>query len=708
MRWSGRRSRDDLATPADDELLLDHLADATVVVDERSTIVHLNPAACRLFGYVADHMPEHLDALLPADDRQRHAALVRRYADGDAEQRTMAARAPVTAVRCDGTEFPAQVSLSRHPSDDGSALYIAVVRDISEWRRLEHNNEALQFLLAGMLESTDTELAVVDEHLMVVTANSSFRRQFVSGADPTGMSLGELAGRVSDPPLLDILQAVRDAVELDGEVRLFCCASVAGGDRWFDVTATPLRIRPGAMLRARDVTVLVDAARVGVTDRVHDTLTGLLSRDRLEALMAADLERHGTAGLCVTMLDIDQFGLVKETLGYHAGDEVLQQVAVHLQRHVPEQGRVARMAGDTFCVTFRPVDATEVDRVSSELRDAVRQPVTVRGRTTRITASVGSTVTGQGATVDHSLQEAETAMQEAKRRGGNRCVLYAPAINSSQDNTMRVWNALRSALQFRQMEVWFQPVVSLGTERPIAIEALCRWHHPQFGDVSPGEFIPIAERNSEILHIGSFVHGRSAEVMNHLRASRALPLRNFQVSINASPNEIAWPQFAGNLLARIRANEASPEWFALEVTERALVMKDEAVRANLAMLADAGITVTLDDYGTGYSSLEQLVSLNVTRVKIDRSFVARMVDDEPTQRLVTAMITMADDLRMDTVAEGVETEQQAAMLRALGCRSAQGFLYAPAVPETELMAVLSDLLLASSRVDAAAALATRR
>lgn len=326
----------------------------------------------------------------------------------------------------------------------------------------------------------------------------------------------------------------------------------------------------------------------------------------------------------------------------------------------------------------------------------------------RITASVGSTVTHDVTTVDHALQEAETAMQEAKRRGGNRCVLFAPSITSPQDDTMRLWNALRTALQFRQMEVWFQPVVSLGSERPIAVEALCRWHHPQFGDVSPGEFIPIAERNSEILHIGSFVHGRAAEVMHHLRATRSLPLRSFQVSINASPSEIAWPQFAVNLLARIRANDAFPEWFALEVTERALVMNDDAVRTNLAMLADAGITITLDDYGTGYSSLEQLVRLNVSRVKIDRSFVSRMVDDESTHRLVAAMVAMAADLQMDTVAEGVETHQQAALLRSMGCHSAQGFLFAPAVPETELVPVLGDLLLASSRVDAAAAVASLR
>jgi diguanylate cyclase (GGDEF)-like protein len=618
---------------------------------------------------------------------------------GDDTTRTMAARSAVTGRRRDGSEFPAQVALSTWRPDGGEPQYVAVIRDLSEWRRLEHSNEQLRYLLTGILESTETEVAVVNDQLMIVTANSAFRAMFVAGSDPTGMSLAELTGRVSDPPMLDILEAVRSAVEHDGEVRLFCCSPGSHGSRdqrWFDVTATPLRISPGAIVRARDVTDLVEAARAGVAHRTHDSLTGLLTRDHIESLLATDIDRQRGDRICVTMVDIDQFGVVKETLGYRGADEVLQQVAMQLERRVPKDGRVARMVGDTFCITFRPGDDLEVDRVSSDLRDAVRQPVTVRGRTIRITASVGSTLTTRTVTADTAIQQAERAMQEAKRRGGNRCVLYAPGIDASQDTAMRLWTALRGALQFRQMEVWFQPVVSLATDRPIAIEALCRWHHPQFGDVSPGEFIPLAERNSEILHIGSFVHGRSSEVMKHLRSSRTLPLRQFQVSINASPNEIAWPAFADNLLARLRANEALPEWFALEVTERALLLPDDAVRTNLAILADAGVTITLDNFGTGVSSLERLDTLRVRRVKIDRSFVNRMLDDERAQRLVAAMITMAHDLGMDTVAEGVETAEQAAALRALGCRSAQGFLYAPAVPETELLAVLGDLLATTS------------
>ncbi len=695
MRATSRRAVQAVPAQAssfdDGRDFIDHLSDAVVVVDAHWRIVLINEPAQRMFATDPDRPPTSLGDLFPLRASERSSDRMRTFEAASEALRAMSSRRQVLGRRLDGTDFPAQLSISTWTPLDHPPLLLAVVRDLTEWVRLEHSKEQLEELLAGILESTQSELAVVDEHLMVITANSAFRREFLGGADPTGMSLGELAGSVGDAAMLDVLDVVRQAVEFDDEVRVFVRDHVDPFERWLDVTATPLRIRPGAVLRATDVTELVQAARAGRSDRIQDTLTGLLSREGIEELLAAEFQRSSSRELCVTMLDVDQFTVVSRTLGYSAGDELLRQVAMNLQRHVPEHGRLARMVGDTFCVTFHPDSPLDVDRVSAELRDAVRQPVGVRGRTMRITASVGTTLTHPGDTVEHVIREAELAMQEANRRGGNRCVPYSPDLAVSQEGVIRVWNALRSALQFRQMEVWFQPVVSLADGRPIAAEALCRWHHPEFGDVSPAEFIPIAERNSEILNIGSFVHGRAAEMMNVLRSTRSQPLRNFQISVNASPNELAWPQFADNLLARLRANEARPEWFALEITEQGLLQPDDAVRANLRTIADAGMTLSLDDFGAGYSSLERLRNIEVNRVKIDRKFVASMMDNDRSDRLIGAIISLADELGMETVAEGVETSEQAARLRALGCRAAQGFLFAPAVPDGELIAVLRDL-----------------
>jgi diguanylate cyclase (GGDEF)-like protein len=554
----------------------------------------------------------------------------------------------------------------------------------------EPGAEELAVLVTGILESAHAEIAVIDDDTTIIAANEPFRAQFLGGGDPTGMSLAELAARTDDPPMLDMLDAARQALSFDAEVSMFANDRVLNRDRWLDVTVTPLGVRPGVVLRARDVTDLVTAARESHLGRDHDVLTGLLSPHGLHEALDDDLH-HTASTLCVVMLDIDQFHVIRQTLGYGAADDLVLEVARNLQRQVPKGGRLARLEGDQFCVTFQPESPLDVDRVASELRDAVRQPVNIRGRNVRITASVGSTLVTSDLGIEAALQQAELAKQEAGRRGGNRCVNFSPELSEPQEGMVRLWNALRSALQFRQMEVWFQPVVSLATDRPVGAEALCRWHHPQFGDVSPGEFIPIAERNSEILNIGSFVHGRAAEMMNAVRASRTHALGGFQISVNASPNELAWPEFAKNMLARIRANDALPEWFALEVTEKALLQRDDAVQANLRAIAEAGVTLSLDDFGTGYSSLERLRDIPVNRVKIDRKFVLAMLENERSERLIAAIIALADELGIDTVAEGVETADQAARLRALGCHSAQGFLYAPAVPDSELVAVLRDL-----------------
>jgi len=551
-------------------------------------------------------------------------------------------------------------------------------------------------LLDAVLESARAEIAVADESGVIIATNSAFRRHFFRDGDPTGMRLDQLVAQTDQQPMLDMLQLLAGALHGSTEISMFSRETFLDTDRWYEVTAASLGDHPGAVLRAHDVTELVHASQNGSHSRTQDVLTGVLTEQGLRDALREEMVR-ALSTRCVVMLDIDQFSVIRQTLGYEAADETVRQVALSLQRHVPHGGHLARMMGDEFCITFEPQSVLDVDQVSSALRDAVRQPMTIRGRSVRITASVGITMTDPDANLDLAMQHAELAMQEAGKRGGNRCVVYAPELAEPQEGMMRLWNALRSALQFRQMEVWFQPVVSLATDRPVAAEALCRWHHPQFGDIAPGVFIPIAERNSEILNIGSFVHGRSAEVMNVLRSSRTTSLGNFQISVNASPNELAWPEFAKNMLARIKANDALPEWFALEVTEKALQQRDPNVMVNLQIIRDAGVTISLDDFGTGYSSLERLRDLPVDRVKIDRTFVATLMENERTERLIAAIITLADELGIDTVAEGVETSEQAAKLRSLGCKSAQGFLFAPAVPDSELVAVLRDLSTASAR-----------
>lgn len=561
----------------------------------------------------------------------------------------------------------------------------AADNDTAEGARLDE-------LLSDVIEATATQVAVMGPEGAVVTANSAFRLAFASGGDPTGRRLDELGGLTTPQARADLVSAVHGALEVRGEVAMFVHDGAAIIRRWWEVSVAPLTA--GAVLRLRDVTELVEAARAGSSSRGRDPETGLLGPEAVEPHLQAVLDRTADRLACVAAFRIDQLGLVTSALGDVGAGEMVQQVATTVRHCLPPRSDLGR-TGDSFIAMFDAADDLEVDRVVSAIGDAVRQPVTTRGRTMRVTASIGFV------TVDPARREelmpsdliarADAALREATARGGNRVVAFGAHTDAAAVSTVRLWNELRNAIQYRQMEVWFQPIVNLTTRHPVAAEALSRWHHPQLGDVSPDEFIPSAERNAEILNIGAFVHDRSTQVSRALRTDTTTRLPNFHLCINVAVEELAWPHFASSLLTRIASNDARPDWFSLEVPERSLDLGDRAVRDNLAALASAGIVLTLDGFGRSVPLLPQLIDLGIRRVKFDRALIAQLLVDRRVERVITSLVQLAVALGLDTIATGVETEEQALLLAHLGCRSGQGFLFSPAVPETDLSRVLRDL-----------------
>lgn len=399
--------------------------------------------------------------------------------------------------------------------------------------------------------------------------------------------------------------------------------------------------------------------------------------------------------LGVAAVQIDQTPVVRAALGDGAVEDIVTQVSAALRLVLPGGTELLDDGLGTLHLIFPVETEGALDRDAAAIRDAARQPVTVTARTMRVTASVGYAVlpgdVDDASVAEATVAAAELACADAGRRGGNRCVRHAPDDRDSPESQLELWNALRTALQYRQLEVWFQPIVDLRTGSAAAAEALCRWHHPHLGDVAPVEFIQSAERNSEILTIGSFVHERAAQVVRARRADSTTRLGNFQVSMNAAVEELRWPQFAHSLLTRLSTDGTRPEWFALEIPGRAVEDDDPVVTENLASIAAAGVTLAVDDLGRTVALLPRLVDLGVQRVKLDRALVVGMLDDPRVDAVVAALLDLATSLGLDTVAWGVETDAQADRLRELGCRAAQGYRFSPAVPETELAAVLRDL-----------------
>jgi diguanylate cyclase (GGDEF)-like protein len=420
-----------------------------------------------------------------------------------------------------------------------------------------------------------------------------------------------------------------------------------------------------------------------------DTLTGLPNRRSLRERIEHALAQRSVRSeeLAVMFVDLDHFKEVNDSLGHDVGDALLQLVAARMQGCTPAGSVVARMGGDEFTVLLAAAQAAPLaERVGDELLEALSDAFDVGGERVYVSASIGvSLAPRDGLEIESLFKHADLALYEAKGAGRNRMAQFTPALHEAAQRRTRLANELREALRLGQLSLVYQPILSLrdSTAAPRKAEALLRWKHPQLGDVSPAQFIPIAEATGLIVDIGDWVFRAAAA---QARAWRAAGHDGFQISINKSP-----VQFLGE-----RSHRVQPDWathlrdmglsgdaLAVEITEGLLLERDEAVAQRLRALREAGLTISLDDFGTGYSSLSYLQHHEIDTVKIDRSFVAGLENGGKALALCRAIVTMAHELGMEVVAEGVETEAQMVALRDMGCDWGQGWWFGKGVSASE-------------------------
>ncbi|MBV8036063.1 GGDEF and EAL domain-containing protein [Roseateles sp.] len=420
-----------------------------------------------------------------------------------------------------------------------------------------------------------------------------------------------------------------------------------------------------------------------------DALTGLPNRRSLRERIERGLALRAMRGeeLAVMFVDLDHFKEVNDTLGHDVGDALLVQVAARLQDCMPPGGIVARMGGDEFTVLLAARDAAAAaERIGHELLESLSAGFDIGGERVYVSASIGVSLSPRdGLEIEALFKHADQALYEAKGAGRNRMSLFTPALQAAAQRRARLAAELRKALPLGQFSLVYQPILSLRTPAapPRKAEALLRWRHPHLGDVSPAQFIPVAEASGLIVDIGDWVFRAAAA---QAQAWRTAGHGDFQISINKSP-----VQFLSE-----RSHRAQPDWIthlrglglpgdalAVEITEGLLLERDETVAARLRALRAAGLAISLDDFGTGYSSLSYLQHHEIDVVKIDRSFVAGLQDGGKALALCRAIVTMAHELGMEVVAEGVETEAQMLALTAMGCDWGQGWWFGKGVPAAE-------------------------
>ncbi len=421
----------------------------------------------------------------------------------------------------------------------------------------------------------------------------------------------------------------------------------------------------------------------------HDPLTGLPNRfsfeDRLKRkiVRAAQLEKH----LGVLFIGLDRFRHVNDTTGHAAGDELLVQVSERLRRTVRRTDGLARVGGDEFVMLLYDVrGAQNASMVARKMKDLLSEPFRVEGRECWITPSIGiSMFPRDGAESEQLMRAAYTAMREVRAQGGGGQGFFKSAMHDQTQQRMLLETRLRKALESGDLKLFYQPKVETDTGRIVGAEGLLRWTDAELGPVEPKTVIPVAEETGLISEIGEWsLHTACAQNAEWQRAGFG-PLR---VSVNLSPRQMTDDGIRESVVRALWDSGLDPSLLELEITENCLVENEEAASRLLQQLKEVGVAVSLDDFGTGFSSLSYLKRFPVDILKIDQSFVRDIAVDPDDAAIVSAIISIAQNLDLGVIAEGVETEEQLAFLRSRGCPEMQGFLMSPAVPAKEFTEML--------------------
>lgn len=561
--------------------------------------------------------------------------------------------------------------------------YVGHCLDVTERLALEAENARRRAELEALFSALpDLFFRLSADGMTILECRARDEKElFLPPASFLGKHLGELMpAEIVERHVAALAELRRTRLPASFEYAL----PTPGGPRWYESRLNALGPSDDVIALVRDIT----ARKVG-EETVHrlaffDALTGLPNRrlfmDRLVQALAAARRTHQMGA--VLFVDLDQFKQVNDARGHAVGDKLLRQVADRLTHYLREEDSVARLGGDEFVILLVNLAASQGDAarlarsVADKVRATLESPFEIDGQSYSTGASIGITVFPKGMeTVDDLLREADTAMYRAKEAGRNAVRYFEPAMQEAVANRYALERDLREAVVAGDLEMYLQTQVDRAG-RPTGAEALLRWSHRLRGQVPPSSFIPVAEDSGLIVPLGEWVLREACRVIARLEAADL----SMRIAVNVSPRQFRQPDFVQRVRAILAETGADPTRLTLEVTEGLLMEHTHDPVAPMMELADMGLRFSIDDFGTGYSSLSYLKRLPIHEIKIDRSFVRDVPDDPNDAALVRTILSVAENLHLHVVAEGVENLAQADFLIGHGCEQLQGYLYGHPLP----------------------------
>ncbi len=614
-------------------------------------------------------------------------------ATGDLSSDAKLTNRAVTFITKSGERVPALIS-ANIVELSGEEHIMVLAKDISKQRRTEERLRSSEERFRGIFANAPFGIMLVDMNGRIFQANRTAAELLAYDEQHMyGIHISRLVPTNDRPALKDAFtQMNADVRKTDRAERRMVCQN--GLEIWTNFHVVLQRNSVGEPLyyivQIADITDIKRNQERMEQMAFYDTLTNLANRrlfhERLEHAIEHSARTQRTAALLY--LDLDNFKRVNDTLGHQVGDHLLREVAARLQQCVRGEDTVGRTGGDEFTILLAEINTpADAGIVAQKILNHLREPIHISGHPLIVTTSIGITILPADSEDPNVLmRNADLAMYKAKERGRNNFQFYSEDLNTNAVKRLRTEYEIRRALENQEFVLFFQPKVALADKRIVGVESLIRWNHPERGILGPDEFIEVAEETGTIIDIGSWVIEEACRACRTLSQQVGRPI---QVAINISPRQFRDPNLVATMRRSLREARLDPKHIEVEITETMLMQDVAAAQDTVERLSELGVSLAIDDFGTGYSSLNYLKRFPINTVKVDRSFVKGLPGSADDMAITSAVIAMAHQLKMEVVAEGVETPEQLDFLARQECEYAQGWLFAKALPLDEAITLLS-------------------